>query len=82
MGSTDELGSWNVSNGLAMSSAFYTRNNPVWDLTVALNASESIEYQYVLSFANGTNVTTSEPYYNLTVSDGCPSTQSITDVWR
>ncbi|KAF3003245.1 hypothetical protein E8E14_000478 [Neopestalotiopsis sp. 37M] len=82
VGSTDELGSWNVSNGLAMSSAFYTRNNPMWDLTVALNASESIEYQYVLSFANGTNVTTSEPYYNLTVSDGCPSTQSITDIWR
>ncbi|KAK6223390.1 hypothetical protein LQW54_000508 [Pestalotiopsis sp. IQ-011] len=82
VGSTAELGSWNASNGLALSSAFYTRNNPVWDLTVALNASEAVEYQYMLSYANGTNITTAEPYYNLTVSDGCPSSQSVTDVWR
>ena len=82
VGSTDELGNWNVTNGLAMSAAFYTLSNPVWDLTVPFNASDKIEYQYVHSYSNGTYITTLDPHYNLTISNGCPSTQTVTDVWR
>ncbi|KAK6214042.1 hypothetical protein LQW54_004817 [Pestalotiopsis sp. IQ-011] len=82
VGSTAELGSWNVSQGLNMSATFYTLSNPVWDLTVALNASEMIEYQYLYWDGNGTYTTSSDPYYNLTVSTGCSGTQSVRDTWR
>ncbi|KAI1295255.1 hypothetical protein F5Y03DRAFT_410472 [Xylaria venustula] len=82
VGNSSVLGAWNVTNRLPMSPAFYTPSNPIWDLTVSFNASDVVQYEYLLSYPNGTYTTTSAPYYNLKISAGCPTTETVKDIWR
>lgn len=47
VGSTADLGNWDVANGYPLNSGDYTSARPLWDLTVALTAGETISYKYV-----------------------------------
>jgi glucoamylase len=46
VGSTADLGTWDIANGYPLNSGDYTQARPLWDLSVALTAGETISYKY------------------------------------
>jgi alpha-amylase len=75
LGNRAELGNWNTSGGVALSSATY----PVWRGTVSLPPNTTVEYKYVKK--NGTAVTW-ESGSNRTLTTGSACTTSVSDTWH
>jgi len=53
VGSVTQLGSWDASEGIAMSASQYTSSNPLWSVTVAFAPGTSMEYKFVTIDASG-----------------------------
>ncbi|TVY83905.1 Glucoamylase P [Lachnellula suecica] len=47
IGSTDDVGAWDVDNALPMGAGSYTPADPLWTVTSFLNAGETVSYKYV-----------------------------------
>lgn len=47
VGSIEQLGSWDASEGIAMSASQYTTSNPLWSVTVSFPPGTSMEYKFV-----------------------------------
>jgi glucoamylase len=47
IGNTSDLGSWDIANAYPMGAGFYTAERPLWNVSIFLNAGESIDYKYV-----------------------------------
>jgi glucoamylase len=47
VGNTDDLGAWDINNALPLSAGGYTADRPLWSVTSALNAGESVSFVYV-----------------------------------
>jgi glucoamylase len=47
IGSTDDLGAWDIANSLPLGAGGYTAERPLWSATSYLNAGESVSYVYV-----------------------------------
>lgn len=56
VGSIAQLGSWDASEGIAMSASQYTTSNPLWSLTVSFPPGTSMEYKFI-TIDDGGNVT-------------------------
>nr|WP_279638437.1 CBM20 domain-containing protein [Kitasatospora cineracea] len=76
VGDAAELGGWDTSKALPLSSAAY----PVWKLDVALNAGTAIQYKYVRKDAAG-NVTW-ESGANRTATVPASGKVALNDTWR
>ncbi|WP_435820765.1 carbohydrate binding domain-containing protein [Kitasatospora cineracea] len=76
VGDAAELGGWDTSKALLLSSAAY----PVWKLDVALNAGTAIQYKYVRKDAAG-NVTW-ESGANRTATVPAGGKVALNDTWR
>ncbi|MEU8819512.1 carbohydrate-binding module family 20 domain-containing protein [Actinoplanes sp. NPDC048796] len=75
LGNRTELGSWNTSGGVALSSAAY----PVWRGTVNLPPNTSVEYKYVKK--NGSAVAW-ESGGNRVINTGSACSLTVNDSWR
>lgn len=95
VGSTAELGSWNVANAVPLSAVAYTSGNPLWSITLPIKAGQTVSYKYVKVGADGSVQWESDPNRSLTVSaaaatttDVCNQTggacaaQKVDDTWR
>lgn len=47
IGSSADLGAWDVANAYPMSAGAYTPERPLWSVSAYLNAGESVTYKYV-----------------------------------
>ncbi|KAL2160084.1 hypothetical protein VTH06DRAFT_1739 [Thermothelomyces fergusii] len=86
VGSTSELGSWDVSKAPRLSASAYTSSNPLWAITVPLKAGQSVEYKVVRVNEDGWVEWESDPNRQLTVrasstTGGCAS-QTVEVSWR
>lgn len=82
-GSISQLGSWDTSKAIALSSADYTASNNIWFVTVSLPAGTSFEYKYIRVESDGSIVWESDPNGSYTVPSGCGvSTVVLSTTWR
>lgn len=95
VGSSAELGSWNVANAVPLSAVAYTSGNPLWSITLPIKAGQTVTYKYVKVGADGSVQWESDPNRSLTVSaaagtstdvcnqtGGACSAQKVDDNWR
>jgi glucoamylase len=47
IGSTDDLGAWNIDNALPMNAGKYTVEQPLWFVDAMLTAGETVSYKFV-----------------------------------
>jgi glucoamylase len=47
IGSSDDLGAWNIDNSLPLGAGGYTSERPLWSASAYLNAGETVDYKYV-----------------------------------
>ncbi|PQE10149.1 glycosyl hydrolase family 15 protein [Rutstroemia sp. NJR-2017a WRK4] len=47
IGSTDDLGAWNIDNALPMNAGKYTAEQPLWYVDAMLTAGETVSYKFV-----------------------------------
>ncbi|KAF5365431.1 hypothetical protein D9758_010853 [Tetrapyrgos nigripes] len=76
VGSISQLGSWNPSSSLPLSSATY----PVWTVTVNLPANTAFEYKFIRKETDGSVVWESDPNRQATVASS--GTQSLSSSWK
>lgn len=56
VGSISQLGSWDASKALALSSAAYTTSNPIWSTTLKLPGGTYFEYKFIKRTSAGGTV--------------------------
>ncbi|CAK7228809.1 glycoside hydrolase 15 protein [Sporothrix bragantina] len=82
-GSIAQLGSWDTSNGIALSAIDYTSSNNLWFVTIDLPAGTTFQYKYYRKESSGSIVWESDPNRSYTVPATC-GVNSVTenDTWR
>ncbi|KAI0071345.1 glycoside hydrolase [Panus rudis PR-1116 ss-1] len=78
VGSISQLGSWNPSAAIALSSAEY----PVWKVSVSLPASTTFEFKFIRKETDGSIVWESDPNRSATTPASGSSSITITTSWR
>ncbi|KAF7118916.1 hypothetical protein CNMCM5793_008552 [Aspergillus hiratsukae] len=82
-GSISQLGNWDTSNAVPLSSSKYTSSNNLWYVTVDLPAGTTFQYKYFRKESDGSVVWESDPNREYTVPSGCGvSTATESDTWR
>ncbi|CAL1711231.1 unnamed protein product [Somion occarium] len=76
VGSLSQLGSWNPSSAIALSSANY----PTWTASVSLPPSTSFEYKFIRKEVDGSIVWESDP--NLQDTTPASGSQTVSTSWR
>jgi hypothetical protein len=82
VGSTTELGNWDVSKGITMSPSQYTAARPLWSATVGLAKGVQLEYKFVKVSPGGAVTWESDPNRAYTVPQECGKTFTIEGKWR
>ncbi|KAK6442114.1 glycoside hydrolase 15 protein [Oleoguttula sp. CCFEE 5521] len=83
LGSVPQLGAWNVSNEILMSSANYSDMYPQWTTSVSFSLGTYIEYKYRIGHTDGSQEFESGANHMYTVLSTCPNTpQSCNDSWQ
>ena len=83
VGSSAELGSWNVASAVTLSAVSYTASNPLWSITVPMTAGQTVTYKYIRVNSDGSVTWESDPNRSLTVSaSGACTAQKVDDSWR
>ncbi|KAF2157315.1 carbohydrate-binding module family 20 protein [Myriangium duriaei CBS 260.36] len=82
VGSIAQLGSWNPSNGIALSASKYTSSNNLWYVQVSLAPGQTFQYKYVRKEADGSFKWESDPNRSYTVPSTCSGTLTENDSWR
>ncbi|AEO61583.1 glycoside hydrolase family 15 protein, partial [Thermothelomyces thermophilus ATCC 42464] len=86
VGSSSELGNWDVSKAPRLSASAYTASDPLWAITVPMKAGQSVQYKFVKVNGDGSIQWESDPNRQFTVSSsstasGC-AWQTIEATWR
>ncbi|KAF5328568.1 hypothetical protein D9758_017730 [Tetrapyrgos nigripes] len=76
VGSISQLGSWDPSSSLPLSSATY----PVWTVSVNLPANTAFEYKFIRKETDGSVIWESDPNRRATVASS--GTQSLSSSWQ
>ncbi|EME83175.1 glycoside hydrolase family 13 carbohydrate-binding module family 20 protein [Pseudocercospora fijiensis CIRAD86] len=82
IGSIDELGKWNTSNAIRMSSAMYTTSNPIWNATVLIPSDTSFEYKFIKVGSSGGVTWESGSNRKYTVPPSCISMSAVNSTWQ
>ncbi len=83
VGSSAELGSWNVASAVTLSAVSYTASNPLWSITVPMKAGQTVTYKYIRVNSDGSVTWESDPNRSLTISaSGACAAQKVDDSWR
>lgn len=84
-GSVPQLGSWNPSNSIALSSANYTSANNLWFVTMSLPVGTSFEYKFIRKESDGSVQWESDPNRSYTVPSptSCAAdAATVSTTWR
>lgn len=82
VGSTSQLGNWDVTKAVALSASKYTDSNPLWTGSVSLPAGMGVEYKFIRVASGGAVSWESDPNRKYTVPTGCSTTASVNGEWR
>ncbi|KAF2726351.1 multicopper oxidase [Polychaeton citri CBS 116435] len=82
VGNVQELGSWNPSNGVALSASNYTNANPLWYATVNLQPGAQIQYKYVIIHSDNTVQWEADPDHYYTVPNDGSKAAEINNKWQ
>jgi alpha-amylase len=81
-GSISQLGTWDTSKAIALSSGSYTSSNPLWQTTITLPVGTTFQYKF-LKKTNGAVTWESDPNRSYTVPTACSgSTTTVTASWK
>ena len=81
-GSIPELGNWDVTKALSLSSFDYQQEYPRWYVTVNLAAGTSFQYKYINKQPYGSVVWEAGDNRNYTVPTGCAEQVEVHDAWK
>ncbi|KAF3026560.1 hypothetical protein E8E14_014018 [Neopestalotiopsis sp. 37M] len=76
-GSIEELGSWDTSSAVTL-----TSSGSSWSVTVPIAAGTSFEYKYIQVDASGNVSWESDPNRQYTVDASCAAAVSVDDTWQ
>ncbi|CAI6337087.1 unnamed protein product [Periconia digitata] len=79
-GSTSQLGSWDVSKAPVMSASQYTKENPVWSITLNLPVGQAVEYKFVKTSGSGSATWESDP--NRSYTAPCQASADVKSEWK
>ncbi|KEY72100.1 hypothetical protein S7711_00116 [Stachybotrys chartarum IBT 7711] len=82
VGSTSELGSWDVSQGINLSAAQYTSSTPLWSTTVAMTIGAQVQYKFIRVSSSGAVTWESDPNRSYTVPSDCSQSYTVESTWR
>ncbi|KAL2195879.1 Six-hairpin glycosidase-like protein [Corynascus similis CBS 632.67] len=87
IGSTPELGSWDVKKAVPLSASAYTESNPLWKITVPMKAGQAVQYKFIRVNGDGKAQWESDPNRTFEVgavgeADGGCSSQTVEGTWR
>ncbi|KAL2143303.1 hypothetical protein VTI28DRAFT_10610 [Corynascus sepedonium] len=87
VGSTPELGSWDVKKAVPLSASAYTESNPLWKITVPMKAGQAVQYKFIRVNGDGKAQWESDPNRTFEVgaagkADGGCSSQTVEGTWR
>ncbi|KAH8702697.1 glycoside hydrolase superfamily [Phaeosphaeriaceae sp. PMI808] len=80
-GNTVQLGNWDPSNAPALSASSYTSSNPVWTISLPMDAGSAVQYKFVKVASGGTVTWESDPNRFYTVP-GCQGSSSVSGTWQ
>ncbi|OLN92070.1 Glucoamylase 3 [Colletotrichum chlorophyti] len=82
VGNIPTLGNWNPSSAIALSASQYTSANPVWSVTIELQAGQVIQYKYINVASNGAVTWERDPNHTYTVPSSCATAVTKSDTWQ
>ena len=82
VGSTAQLGNWNVAAVPALSASQYSDANPLWSGSVTIPAKTSLEYKFVKVDGSGAATWESGSNRQYTVAEGCQSSVTVGGDWK
>ncbi|KAL0940962.1 glycosyl hydrolase family 15 [Colletotrichum truncatum] len=82
VGNIPSLGNWNTANAIPLSASQYTSANPVWSVTIELQAGQRIEYKYINVASNGAVTWERDPNHTYTVPSSCATAVTKSDSWQ
>ncbi|TEA19575.1 Glucoamylase [Colletotrichum sidae] len=82
VGSIPSLGSWNPSSAITLSASGYTSANPIWTVTVELQAGQVITYKYINVASSGAVTWEKDPNHTYTVPSSCATAVTRSDTWQ
>ncbi|KAF6834362.1 glucan 1,4-alpha-glucosidase-like protein [Colletotrichum plurivorum] len=82
VGNIPALGNWNTANAVTLSASGYTSTNPVWSVTIELQAGQVIEYKYINVASNGGVTWERDPNHTYTVPSSCATAVTKSDTWQ
>ncbi|KAK4175950.1 family 15 putative glycoside hydrolase [Triangularia setosa] len=83
VGNVPELGGWDVNKAIPLSASGYTGSNPLWSITVPIQAGSNVQYKYI-RITNGVAGVSWESGDNraYTVPGATCNIQSRSDNWK
>jgi hypothetical protein len=82
VGSSTQLGDWDVSKALALSASKYTDSNPQWTGSVSLPPDTGVEYKFIRVASSGAVTWETDPNRKYTVPSGCSNSATVEGEWR
>lgn len=81
-GSIDALGSWDTASAIALSASQYTSSNPLWSVTIDLEAGQTFEYKFINVASDGTVTWEADPNHTLTLAASCATATTVSTSWQ
>ncbi|KAK4101411.1 carbohydrate-binding module family 20 protein [Parathielavia hyrcaniae] len=85
VGSSAEVGAWDVGRAVGLSASGYAAGDPLWSITVPMRAG-TVQYKYVRVNADGSVQWESDPNRSLSLSaagaPGACAAKTVNDTWR
>ena len=82
VGDISALGGWDTSKAIALSADQYTSSNPLWRVSINLQAGQVIQYKYINVASNGAVTWEKDPNHTYTVPASCATAVTKSDSWQ
>lgn len=81
VGNTTQLGDWDTSDGVELSAADYTTDDPLWFVTITLPAGQAMQYKFINVASDGTVTWQDGDNLEYTVPVSCSTTATVNNTW-
>jgi glucoamylase len=82
VGNIGALGEWDTSRAVALGASQYTPSNPIWTVTINLNAGQVIQYKYIVVNTDGSVTWEADPNHTWTLPVSCARAVTRDDSWQ
>ena len=76
------LGNWDTDDAVALSASEYSASDPLWTVTISLEAGEVIQYKYINVQTDGTVDWEADPNHTYTVPLSCATAVAVSNTWQ